>query len=271
MASFVHAQEAPPGVGLTDTEMAAEPGGWVGAATLDDVDEFVLKGTGEYSYIDEGGLYVVDLLERKAAYLGVRVTTPEGRPIKGAVPSIEVEGTSQLLLTEAESTDSGVVNFGVVGGQMGLDRVTVSIGGKKIMFDVNVISLAAAGFPQPPVVEGGIPWDELLSAKLEYTDKGMVVEFPQSIKDRAGETVKISGFMMPLEPDLKQRHFLITSNPPSCFFHVPGGPAGSVEVVAPEGISTSWDPIVLEGKFEPLEQHEYGVVYRLVDARLAKP
>ena len=36
VTSGVQAQEAPPANGLTDTEMAAEPGGWVGAATLDD-------------------------------------------------------------------------------------------------------------------------------------------------------------------------------------------------------------------------------------------
>ena len=107
-----------------------------------------------------------------------------------------------------------------------------------------------------------------MSAQLEFTETGMQVKFPPVIQAMAGERVKISGFMMPLDPDLKQKHFLIASNPPSCFFHIPGGPAGSVEVLATEGIEVSWNPIVIEGLFEPLEQSDYGVVYRLSDAIL---
>ena len=154
---------------------------------------------------------------------------------------------------------------------MGLDRVTAKIGDAKVEFAVNIISLRAAGFPQPQVIEGGLAWDELMSAKLEYTESSIVVNFPQSIKNRAGETVKVSGFMMPLQPDLKQSHFLLTSNPPSCFFHIPGGPAGSIEVLAEEGIEVSWDPVVLEGTFEPLESSDMGVVYRLLNAKVVQP
>ena len=76
---------------------------------------------------------------------------------------------------------------------------------------------------------------------------------------------------MPLEPALKQRRFLLTANPPSCFFHLPGGPAGAVEVFASEGIEASWDPVVLEGRFEPQRTSKAGVVYRLHEARLIKP
>lgn len=80
----------------------------------------------------------------------------------------------------------------------------------------------------------------------------------------------LTGFMMPLDPNMQQKHFLLTSNPPSCFFHVPGGPTGAVETLAPDGVEVSWNPIVLEGRFEPQETSEIGVVYRLVDARLVK-
>ena len=106
-----------------------------------------------------------------------------------------------------------------------------------------------------------------MSAKLDYNETGIVASFPTRITDRAGTIVKLSGFMMPLEADLKQRHFLLTSNPPSCFFHIPGGPAGSVEVVATEGIEVSFDPIVLEGRFEPQASSDLGIVYRLLEAK----
>ena len=134
-----------------------------------------------------------------------------------------------------------------------------------------MISLRATGFPVPPKVEGGIGWNELLQAQLEYTDMRLIARFPESIKSRAGKTVKLSGFMLPLESELKQKRFLLTSNPPELLlFHIPGGPAGSVEVLAPEGIEVSWEPVVLEGRFEPQETSEIGVVYRLRDARLVE-
>lgn len=264
------------GVQLSDIELDLEaPEGSLSnlkPVSVQDAKEVVLEGIVEFGYQDEQGRYFVDLLERDKAYLGVRITTPEGNPVVGAMPDISVvEGSSRLMLSELTSAEDGVMNFGVIAGQMGLDRVTASIGEASIEFAINVISLRAAGFPVLETVEGGIGWDELMQARLEYTDMNLVASFPDSIKSRAGQTVKISGFMMPLEPDLKQKHFLLTSNPPSCFFHVPGGPAGSVEVLAAEGVEVSWDPVVIEGRFEPQETSEYGVVYQLHDARLVKP
>ena len=89
------------------------------------------------------------------------------------------------------------------------------------------------------------------------------------IRKQSDRTVKLAGFMMPLETGVKQRWFLLTSHPPSCYFHVPGGPAGAIEVFAEEGIEVSWDPIVLEGRFEALEKSD-SAVYRLSDARIVR-
>lgn len=256
--------------GLTAEELNLENPAYMDPIPATEVKEVVLDGIVEFGYQDADGRYVVDILERNKAYLGVKITTPEGRPVVGAMPNIEIEGTSRLELSDIVSAEDGVMNFGLITGQMGLDTVTASIGDAKVEFAVNIISLRAAGFPQPQEVEGGIPWSDLMSAKLDYSEAGLTATFPQSIQAMAGETVKISGFMMPLQPDLKQTHFLLTSNPPSCFFHIPGGPAGSVEVVAAEGIEVSWDPVVLEGKFEPQESSNIGVVYRLVDAKVVE-
>ncbi len=256
---------------LTDEELAVEAPAFATTVQASEVSEVVLEGIFEFGYQDEQGRYVVDVLEQDRAYLGVRITTPDGRPVQGATPSVAVEGTSRLLLTELETDELGVMNFSVIAGQMGLDSVTANIGEASAEFSINIISLRAAGFPEPQVVEGAMRWADLMSAKLEYGEKGIVVTFPDAIKEKAGETVKISGFMMPLQPELKQSHFLLTSNPPSCFFHIPGGPAGSVEVLAQEGIEVSWNPIVLEGRFEPQESNEMGVIYKLLDAKMIKP
>ena len=233
--------------------------------------ELVLEGVVEFGYKDESGRFVVDLLERDSAYLGVLVRTPEGRPVVGAQAKVSIDGSSSVLPGELTSDEDGIINIEVIGGQMGLDTVTARVAESNVEFALNVISLASTGFPVLEQVEGSIPWAELMQAQLEYKDMKMYASFPDSIKDLAGDTVKLSGFMMPLDPEMKQKRFILTSNPPSCFFHVPGGPAGSVEVLAAEGIEMSWDPIVIEGRFEPQETSEVGVVYRLQEAKLVRP
>jgi len=257
--------------GLTAEELAVEAPGESTAVLVTDVKEVLLNGIVQFAYQDEQGRYVVDVMESEKTYMGIQITTPEGVPVYGAMPEISMKGASGLLLVDPITNEDGVMSFGVEAGPMGLDLVTAEFGGEKLEFAINVISLDAAGFPRPQVIEGGISWTDLMSATLDYSATGVVASFPDVIKAKAGETVKISGFMTPLQPDLRQSHFLLTSNPSSCYFHIPGGPAGSVEVLTKEGVEVSWDPIVLEGRFEPQERGEYGVVYRLLDARLVKP
>ena len=266
-----------PRSGLTAEELAAEPpGSAVAPINAADAADLRIEVLAETGYVDEQGRYVVDLLQQDFAYLAVQVETAQGQPVMGAAPEFSVEGASLLLepseVSPHATTDAdGVVEFAVVGGQMGLDRVEVKVGEASTEILVNVISLQAAGFPMPPVVEGGVSWQDLMQARIRYEEMMLVADFPEAVAERAGQTVKLSGFMMPLEPDLKQFRFLLTSNPPSCFFHVPGGPAGAVEVLASEGIEVSWNPVVLEGRFEPQRQSEIGVVYRLHEARLVTP
>ncbi len=271
--------------GLSAEELAAEPPLYEPDLSLEpagppvdaaDAKSVRIEALAEVGYIDENGRYVVDLLEQDYAYLAVRLETEDGRPVRGATPDFSLEGTGQLLqpadiAMPEETNEYGVIEFAVVGGQMGLDTVTATYRDASAEILVNVISLRAAGFPVPPTVDGGVPWEDLLRARIRYEEMRLVAEFPETISERAGQTVKLSGFMMPLEPEMKQRHFLLTSNPPSCFFHIPGGPAGAVEVLADEGIEVSWDPVILEGRFEPQESSEIGVVYRLLGARLVEP
>jgi len=263
LTSALHAQDA-------NTDAAKPP------VNIKDAGKITLQVIAETGYFDEQGRYVVDLLEQDYAYLAVRVETLDGQPVQGALPTFSLNGASRLVapeeLTENPGTDEfGVIEFAVTGGSMGLDTVIVELQETRLEMLVNVISLRSTGFPTLEVVEGGIPWADLLKAKIQYTDTAMVTEFPKEIATHAGQTVKLSGFMMPLEADLKQRRFLLTSNPPGCYFHIPGGPAGAVEVFATEGIEASWNPLVLEGRFEPQEKSDTGVVYQLHDARVVSP
>ena len=295
-------QEAtePPG-GLTAEELAVEPPAYVSESSPDPADQAVanrpiadepladqpianqpiaavdatdvrIAPVAESGYFDEQGRYVIDLVQQDYSYIAVRVETSDGRPVEDAEPLFSIEGTSQLLEPRdvsmpATTNQYGIVEFAVVAGEMGLDRIAIEYGGASTEVLVNVISLRATAYSLPPVGEGYLSWDDLMQAQVRYEDMMLFADFPAEVAERSGETVKIPGFMTPLETGMKQHWFLLTTHPPSCFFHIPGGPSGVVEVFAEEGIEVSWDPIVLEGRFEALEKSDGGV-YRLHDARI---
>jgi len=227
----------------------------------------------EIGYFDEQGRYVVDLMQQDYTYIAVSLETPDGRPVEDAEPKFTIKGTSQLLepdeiSMQATTNQYGIIEFAVVGGEMGLDSIVVEYGEARTEILVNVISLEANAYPTLAEGEGFLSWSDLMQARVRYEDMKLIAELPQAVTAISGETVKISGFMMPLETGMKQNWFLLTTHPPGCFFHVPGGPSGAIEVFAEEGIRVSWDPIVVEGRFEALEESE-SAVYQLHDARLA--
>ena len=84
------------------------------------------------------------------------------------------------------------------------------------------------------------------------------------------KTQKIQGFMMPLEPGERQRHFLLTSVPLTCGFCLPGGPESMIEVRTKTPVKYSLEPVVVEGKFLVLNDDPYGLYYRITDAVAVK-
>jgi hypothetical protein len=77
---------------------------------------------------------------------------------------------------------------------------------------------------------------------------------------------RVQGFMMPLEPGEKQRHFLLSSVPLSCSFCTPGGPESMIEVRTRVPVPVTIDPVVVEGRFSVLKDDPYGLYYRITDA-----
>ena len=274
-AQALEQEAAEPLGGLTAEELALEPPDPsdqpIAAADATDVK---IAPVAEIGYIDEHGRYVVDLMQQDYTYIAIRVETPDGRPVEDAEPTFSIEGTSELLRPQDVSMQTttnqyGIVEFAVVAGEMGLDRIAVEYGGASAEILVNVISLEANTFPTLAEGDGFLSWNDLMQARVRYEDMMLHAELPAAVTELSGTMVRISGFMMPLETGMKQSWFLLTTHPPSCFFHAPGGPSGTVEVFAEEGIKVSWNPIVLEGRFEALEKSDGGV-YRLHDARIVK-
>ena len=284
--------EPPESTGLTAEELAAEApasktddpfAGTPSAVTYPqppatrtpvdaaDAGPVILELISETAYLNERRQYVVDLLERDMAYLTLVVTDQDGNPVQGAQLEYAISGSSRVVpIGEDPVTDDlGWSEIGVVGGEMGADTLTVTYQDRSLEVLINVISLQSVGFASLDEDQADLRWDALMQARLRFdADNRVAADFPSDVEGHSGKTVKLIGFMMPLESEEKQKHFLLTSNPPSCFFHIPGGPAGAVEVFAQKGIKASWDPILLEGRFETVQGSETGVIYRLHDARV---
>ena len=126
--------------------------------------------------------------------------------------------------------------------------------------------------PFAPLADRGdvIPWSVLTSLKTKTDNKKIVPVFTMDQMALNQKSQKIQGFMMPLEPGEKQRHFLLTSVPMSCSFCLPGGPESMVEVRTKTPIKYSLEPVVVEGKFAVLNDDPYGLYYRMTDAQAVK-
>ena len=115
--------------------------------------------------------------------------------------------------------------------------------------------------------EGVVSWPLLASVTTKLENKRLVPSFPAGVQQLDKQKVKIQGFMMPLEPGDKQRHFLLSSVPTSCNFCTPAGPEGLVEVRTKTPVRYTLEPVVVEGTMAVLANDPYGLFYRVIDAQ----
>jgi uncharacterized protein len=116
---------------------------------------------------------------------------------------------------------------------------------------------------------GSIPWQLLMQAKtVQKANKKFGPEFNAEIKELNNRQVKLYGFMLPLDQSRLQKRFLLTAFSPHCAFCMPGGPESIVEVIADKPVEFSYEPVLIAGKMEVLENDV--VYYRLTGATAAK-
>lgn len=119
--------------------------------------------------------------------------------------------------------------------------------------------------------EGVVSWQLLASVTARAEKNRVVPVFPQTVQALNNQVVRLEGFMMPLEPGEKQRHFLLSSVPTTCAFCVPAGPEGLVEVRSRTPVKYGLEPVLVEGKLAVLSNDPYGLYYRIVDAQPVQP
>ena len=136
---------------------------------------------------------------------------------------------------------------------------------------------SGAGYHSPnspfaPLTERSdvLPWSLLTAVKTKTEKSRILPVFSPSLKALDQKSQRVQGFMMPLDPGEKQKHFLISSVPLSCSFCLPGGPESLVEVRTKTAVKYSLEPVVVEGKFSVLADDPYGMYYRMTEAVAVK-
>src|SRR5258708_28382825 len=94
----------------------------------------------------------------------------------------------------------------------------------------------------------------------------MTPRFSKELLDLDKQTVRVQGFILPMDVGDQQKHFLISAVPPHCPFCLPAGPEAIVEVQAKSAVSYSFDPVVIGGRFSVVKDDSSGILYRMTDA-----
>ena len=126
----------------------------------------------------------------------------------------------------------------------------------------------------PDAPPAALSWEELMSLEVRVETPAPLqtvfhVTYPDTLKAKDGTVVRIKGFMYPLQAGETHSYFLLSALPPSCPFCLPASSRGLVEVMCDEGVRYTLEPVLLEGRFELLEDAATGLHYRLDHARSA--
>jgi len=111
-----------------------------------------------------------------------------------------------------------------------------------------------------------VTWETLAQVSVTRQKDRYVPEFSKQILALDKREVKLKGFMMPLEPGMAQKHFLLSAQPPDCAFCMPGTAEQFAEVLAKLPVKVPSDAIVVSGTFSLVRDDSGGLLYRLTEA-----
>jgi hypothetical protein len=111
-----------------------------------------------------------------------------------------------------------------------------------------------------------LPWSVLTAVKTKVDKNRILPVFPTTVQALNLKSQRVQGFMMPLEPGEKQKHFLLSSVPLTCSFCTPGGPESMIEIKTKTPVKYVMEAVVVEGQFAVLNDDPYGLYYRMTNA-----
>jgi len=116
--------------------------------------------------------------------------------------------------------------------------------------------------------EGVLSWNLLSAVTTRVEKKKIVPQFPAPVEALHQQKVKVQGWMLPLEPGDRQKHFLLSAVPTTCNFCTPAGPEGLIEVRTGAPVRYTLEAITIEGLLAVLKDDPYGLYYRVVEGQL---
>lgn len=117
-----------------------------------------------------------------------------------------------------------------------------------------------------PERSGYTSWRTLSQVELVRQGKKVLPKFAAPIAALDGKTIRIQGFMLPMEVGDKQQKFILMAAPSHCAFCLPAGPDSMIEVNVKAALKYSTDVVNLSGTLRVLNDDPAGMYYRLVDA-----
>lgn len=111
-----------------------------------------------------------------------------------------------------------------------------------------------------------VAWSVLTDVTTRLERRRIVPVYPATVTALNQKTLRLQGFMMPLEAGTQQRHFLLASVPLTCAFCTPGGPESMVEVRTRSPVAYTQGAVVVEGRFHVLNSDPTGLYYRITEA-----
>lgn len=123
-----------------------------------------------------------------------------------------------------------------------------------------------SAFAPLPRREDVIPWSTLAQVSQRVERTRLVPVFTPDIQSLHQKTVRLQGFMAPLDPGERQSTFLLSAVPLTCPFCSPGGAESIIQVIARNPIRYTMEGLVVEGRFHVLPNDSLGFFYRLTNA-----
>jgi uncharacterized protein len=115
-------------------------------------------------------------------------------------------------------------------------------------------------------------WKTLQKTKVKFDKKtGLYsASFNEEIKAMSGKEIEVKGFVMPLAPNERFDHFLLSKLTPTCFFCPPGEPNEIIEVRLKKPINLQEDQIKIRGKFSLINDRQMGLFFRISEAEVVR-
>lgn len=113
-------------------------------------------------------------------------------------------------------------------------------------------------------------WRTLKTTKLTTDARGMVhAEIPPAVRELAGRSLVVSGFILPLNTQTQSTHFVLSRYSPECSFCPVGAPNEVIEVFSLEPMRAATHLVFLRGQFAIQNNVEEGLFFRLERAVVA--